>query len=121
MEYNRIMERVTLAIIGGGAAGLMLANSLKNPKGALVIERGERLGKKLSSTGNGQGNLTNLGVLDAEYFSVGKKSPLVENIIKDLTENDFGFLQLLFVQFFKIPLKEMKSFAFFRTFKGKGA
>jgi predicted Rossmann fold flavoprotein len=82
MEYNRIMERVTLAIIGGGAAGLMLANSLKNPKGALVIERGERLGKKLSSTGNGQGNLTNLGVLDAEYFSVGKKSPLVENIIK---------------------------------------
>lgn len=76
------MERVTLAIIGGGAAGLMLANSLTNTEGVLVIERGERLGKKLSSTGNGQGNLTNLGVLDAEYFSVGKKaSSLVQKTI----------------------------------------
>lgn len=77
------MERVTLAIIGGGAAGLMLANSLTNTEGVLVIERGERLGKKLSSTGNGQGNLTNLGVLDAEYFSVGKNaSSIVQKAIQ---------------------------------------
>lgn len=66
------MERKNLAIIGGGAAGLMLANSLKNQDGVVLIERGERLGRKLSATGNGQGNLTNLGVLDAEYFSVSK-------------------------------------------------
>ena len=76
------MERVKLAIIGGGAAGLMLANSLKNTKGVLVLERGERLGRKLSATGNGQGNLTNLGVLDAEYFSVGKNpSTHVQKVI----------------------------------------
>ena len=82
------MERVTLAIIGGGAAGLMLANSLKNPKGVLVIERGERLGKKLSSTGNGQGNLTNLGVMDAEYFSVQKTtSTLVQDTIQEYNDN----------------------------------
>ena len=68
------MERITTAIIGGGAAGLMLACSLENPKGVVLFERGERLGRKLSSTGNGQGNLTNLGVLDAEYFSVSKTS-----------------------------------------------
>ena len=66
------MERKNLAIIGGGAAGLMLANSLKNQDGVVLIERGERLGRKLSATGNGQGNLTNLGVVDAEYFSVSK-------------------------------------------------
>ena len=72
MEYNRNMERITTAIIGGGAAGLVLACSLDNPKGVVLFERGERLGRKLSSTGNGQGNLTNLGVLDAEYFSVSK-------------------------------------------------
>ena len=68
------MERVTLTIIGGGAAGLILANSLQNTKGVVLVERGERLGRKLSATGNGQGNLTNLGVLDAEYFSVEKNS-----------------------------------------------
>ena len=72
MEYNRNMERITTAIIGGGAAGLVLACSLKDPTGVVLFERGERLGRKLSSTGNGQGNLTNLGVLDAEYFSVSK-------------------------------------------------
>ena len=82
------MEKVTLAIIGGGAAGLILANSLKNPKGALVIERGERLGKKLSSTGNGQGNLTNLGVVDAEYFSVEKtSSTLVQQTIQQYNDS----------------------------------
>lgn len=74
IEYNSGMETIKLAIIGGGAAGLMLANSLDNSKGVLLIERGERLGRKLSATGNGQGNLTNLGVLDAEYFSVEKNS-----------------------------------------------
>ena len=82
------MEKVTLAIIGGGAAGLILANSLKNPKGTLVIERGERLGKKLSSTGNGQGNLTNLGVMDAEYFSVEKtSSTLVQDTIQQYNDS----------------------------------
>ena len=75
MEYNRAMERIKLAIIGGGAAGLILANSLKNQEGVVLFERGERVGRKLSATGNGQGNLTNLGVLDAEYFSVAKKFP----------------------------------------------
>lgn len=78
------MERITTAIIGGGAAGLMLACSLKNPKGVVLFERGERLGRKLSSTGNGQGNLTNLGVLDAEYFSVSKTpSTQVKNAIAE--------------------------------------
>ena len=80
------MERITTAIIGGGAAGLMLACSLENPKGVVLFERGERVGKKLSSTGNGQGNLTNLGVLDAEYFSVSKTSPLVKRIITDFDD-----------------------------------
>lgn len=76
------MEQVKVAIIGGGAAGLMLANSLKNQVGVVLLERGERLGRKLSATGNGQGNLTNLGVVDAEYFSVSKNpAPLIKKAI----------------------------------------
>ncbi len=69
------MEKIRIAIIGGGASGLMLANALDNTKDTVVFERGERLGRKLSATGNGQGNLTNLGVVGAEYFSVCKNSP----------------------------------------------
>ena len=86
MEYNRAMEKIKLAIIGGGAAGLILACSLKNHNGAVVFERGERLGRKLSATGNGQGNLTNLGVLNAEYFSVCKNPPAYAQ--KLITEYD---------------------------------
>ncbi len=63
------MEKCRVAIIGGGAAGLFLCNALAN-NGVLLIEKGERLGRKLSATGNGQGNLTNLQVREAEYFSV---------------------------------------------------
>ena len=59
----------------------MLACSLENPKGVVLFERGERLGRKLSSTGNGQGNLTNLGVVGAEYFSVSKSAAFVNGAI----------------------------------------
>ena len=66
MEYNTI-------IIGGGAAGLFCAASLQTECGkVLLLERGERLGKKLSSTGNGQGNVTNLSVGKTDYFSFSK-------------------------------------------------
>ncbi len=70
MRYNIGMEKSKLAIIGGGAAGLILANSLPDIEGIVLLERGERLGRKLSATGNGQGNLTNLTADRAEYFSV---------------------------------------------------
>jgi predicted Rossmann fold flavoprotein len=57
-------------IVGGGAAGLLSAVELLSGSGAfkgedvLILERNDRVGKKLIATGNGQGNLTNknLGV-----------------------------------------------------------
>ena len=68
-------ETIKIAIIGGGASGLFLANKLgEKTDGVCLFERGERLGKKLSATGNGQGNLTNLGAKNGGYFSVRDKS-----------------------------------------------
>ncbi len=72
MVYNRGMEKFTTIIIGGGASGLFLAASLKNQGRTLLLERGERLGRKLSATGNGQGNVTNLHVREGGYFSSEK-------------------------------------------------
>ena len=52
-------------VIGGGASGLLSAIELLRGKGAfkgqdvLVLERNDRVGKKLIATGNGQGNLMN--------------------------------------------------------------
>ena len=60
----------TTAIIGGGAAGLMLACSLSQKQGKIALfERGERVGRKLSATGNGQGNITNVHAESTAYFS----------------------------------------------------
>ena len=65
------MKHYSTVIIGGGAAGLFLAANATTEYGkVLLLERGERVGKKLSSTGNGQGNITNARVGEAAYFSV---------------------------------------------------
>jgi len=65
------MEQFSTIIIGGGASGLFLAANVTTEYGrVLLLERGERLGKKLSSTGNGQGNVTNVRVGETPYFSV---------------------------------------------------
>ena len=64
------MKRVDIAIIGGGASGLFLANALKAKQNVVLFERGDRLGRKLSATGNGQGNITNLTASQTAYFSL---------------------------------------------------
>ncbi len=65
------MESYKVVIIGGGASGLMAGALLasKKVKGVAIVERGERVGKKLSATGNGQGNITNLTLTPEKYFT----------------------------------------------------
>lgn len=57
-------------IIGGGASGLVLCERL-NKAGlfAIVLEAGERVGKKLLAAGNGKCNLTNLDMVGKYYNS----------------------------------------------------
>lgn len=60
------MERKrTVAVIGGGAAGMMAAIEAARA-GAIVtlIEKNSQLGKKLATTGNGRCNYTNLDMSD---------------------------------------------------------
>ena len=73
-------------IIGGGAAGLMCAISAKqkNPgKRIAIIERNDRVGKKLLATGNGRCNLTNQ-YIDIERYS-GSFSKQAEHIFMKYT------------------------------------
>lgn len=61
-----------MIIIGGGAAGLACAvRLLKSGKKLRVslIDAGDRLGKKLAATGNGQGNVSNLDMSCSHYHS----------------------------------------------------
>ncbi len=93
-----MMKKITTAIIGGGASGLFCA-ALLNTKNSsvLILERGERLGKKLSSTGNGQGNVTNVH-FGAEHYFTFEDSQIekIEKILTQANEKDMlRFLELL--------------------------
>ncbi len=98
-----------VAIVGGGASGLLCAIELLSGDNALsgndvvVLERNDRVGKKLIATGNGQGNLTNVNhALDyyhgdkgfvRAFFSVLKNSDLIKYLQKlgiYLEEGDDG-------------------------------
>ena len=73
------MERINTVIIGGGASGLFCACALKGEYA--ISERNDRLGKKLSATGNGQGNLTNENVCPSAYYSLTPDGGKIEKII----------------------------------------
>ncbi|MBQ9118276.1 MAG: aminoacetone oxidase family FAD-binding enzyme [Clostridia bacterium] len=68
------MEKIKTAIIGGGASGLICAAHLQTKNKRIVLfEKLDRVGKKLSATGNGQGNVSNRGVTDTPYFSFDER------------------------------------------------
>lgn len=55
------MSKRQVLVIGGGAAGMMAAiTAARNGAAVTVLERMDRVGKKLLATGNGRCNLTNL-------------------------------------------------------------
>ena len=60
---------MTIGIIGGGAAGMAaaLAASENENVQVILLERQARVGKKLSATGNGRCNLTNLHANEGGY------------------------------------------------------
>ena len=64
-----------VAVIGGGASGLACAVRLteKSQLKTVIIEAGDRLGKKLASAGNGQGNISNADLSPSHYFGGGAK------------------------------------------------
>lgn len=52
-----------LIIVGGGASGLACAiSAAKRKKHVMIIERNDRVGKKILSTGNGKCNLSNTNI-----------------------------------------------------------
>jgi len=86
------MQKFDVIIVGGGAAGLACAVSLKKQDSTLnvaVCEKGDRLGRKLAATGNGQGNVSNAD-LSAEHYH-GSLAPLAAKLINS---GDYDFKEL---------------------------
>ena len=61
---------VDVAIVGGGAAGLMCALTAgRRGRSVLVLDHADRLGKKILISGGGRCNFTNLNTTPANYRS----------------------------------------------------
>ena len=63
-------------IVGGGASGLVAAiEAAKKGKKVLILEKNDKLGKKIYATGNGKCNLGNTNVNEYCYHSQKKNFP----------------------------------------------
>ena len=70
-----------VTVIGGGAAGMMAAlTAAEQGNSVVLLERQNRVGRKLLATGNGRCNLTNLNLSTGHYHgaSAGFISPAME-------------------------------------------
>ena len=74
--------KTEIVIIGGGASGIMAAiEAVKSGKEVVVVDRKERVLKKVLVTGNGRCNLTNVNAKINNYFSTGSNIKKIENIL----------------------------------------
>ena len=82
------MEKFETIIIGAGASGMFAALHLGETgrKSVLLLERNDRAGRKLSATGNGQGNVTNENMSEEYYRS--SDIHLVSSVLKRFGKDD---------------------------------
>ena len=65
-------------VIGGGAAGMMAAiAAAENNAKVTLIEKNEKLGKKLFITGKGRCNVTNMAERDVMFDSICNNSKYI--------------------------------------------
>ena len=85
------MKNIEVVIIGGGPAGMMAAIEIKRQnkdKEVLVIDRKDRILKKLLVTGNGRCNITNVKASIQNYFSTESEIGEIKEILDNFTYKD---------------------------------
>ena len=65
-----MVHQVDVVVLGAGASGLMLAaEAAKRGRTVVVLEKANKVGKKILMSGGGKCNFTNLDVEPANYIS----------------------------------------------------
>lgn len=80
-----------IVIVGGGASGMMAAITAAENKSntVLLLERQQRVGKKLSVTGNGRCNLSNVQASPENgYYSVAGNCDFIRCAFEELSAED---------------------------------
>ncbi len=92
------MGKGKVAIIGGGASGMIAAiSAAMSGASVTVFERGDKVGRKLLMTGNGKCNLTNKNISAENYYCdvPGRLSSILERFGYEETVSFFYDIGLL--------------------------
>ena len=85
-------DNMDIIIIGAGASGIVTAINAKNENNKVILlEKNDRIGKKLLATGNGRCNYTNMNLTEKNYSS----PDFVKNTLEEFTNEDL-------INYFKI-------------------
>ncbi|MCX7714832.1 MAG: NAD(P)/FAD-dependent oxidoreductase [Clostridia bacterium] len=80
-------KSVNIAVVGGGAAGLFAAVfAARSGANVTILERNDRVGKKLLATGNGRCNMTNIYASSKNYH--GANHEFAEKVIRRFPAED---------------------------------
>ena len=86
---------MNIIIIGAGPAGMVAAINAKNENNnVILIEKNDRVGKKLSATGNGRCNYTNLNLSEDNYSSPSFVKKTIDEFSNEDLINYFSLLGL---------------------------
>ncbi len=70
MRRKKKKVKIDIAVIGGGASGIMAAIfAARGGKNVCILEKNPRIGKKILATGNGRCNFTNVNAKTEDYNS----------------------------------------------------
>ena len=89
-----------IIVVGGGAAGMMAAvTAARKGKNVLLLEKNEKLGKKLFITGKGRCNITNSAEIDELFSAVVSNPKFLYSSFYSLTNDQvIGFFEELGVK-----------------------
>ena len=83
-KYMEFIMKNLIVIIGGGASGLVAAiAAARNGSNVCIIEKNNRLGKKILATGNGKCNITN-EQMNCSYYRSDDMT-LVDSVLKQFS------------------------------------
>ena len=78
-----------VVVVGGGAAGMMAAyQAAKNGHKVILVDKNEKLGKKIYITGKGRCNLTNAGELEEIFNNIMTNRKFLYSALYSFTNDD---------------------------------